>query len=109
MKFDFSDIQNCENVDHVRDLVKISPDAFHNLIRYARRLYNESSLAMRQFAKADDNGTPMTPELEQARLFFGCQFNATKNFFHLCEKAKLLPTVSCRMSKKDMLELVYNL
>jgi len=109
MKFDFSDIENCENVDHVRDLVKISPEAFHNLTRYAQKLYNESSLAMRQFVKADDNGTPMTPELDQAREFFGRQFNATKNFFNLCEKAKLLPTKKRRMSKKDMLELVYNL
>jgi hypothetical protein len=109
MRFDISDIQNCENVDDARNLADISPDAFQNLIRYAQRLHNEASLAMRQFAKADDNGTPMTPELERARVFFGCQFNATKHFFHICEKAKLLSTVTPRMSKKDMLELIYNL
>jgi hypothetical protein len=109
MRFDFSDIQSCENVDDVRDLEKICPNAFQNLIRYAQKLYNESSLAMRQFKKADDNGIPMTPELDHARSFFGRQYHATKNFFYLCEKAKLLPTVTPRMSKKDMLELIHNL
>jgi len=109
MKFDITDIRDCETVDDIRNMADISLDAFQNLIRYAKRLHSEASLAMRQFAKADDNGTLMTPELEQARIFFSCQFNATKNFFHLCEKAKLLPTKTRRMSKKNMLELVYNL
>jgi len=106
MRFELIDIRACQTVDDVKNLVKISSDAFQNLMVYANNLFLEASVVLNQLEDVETREGLLGPKLIEAKETFTRQEGEVRNFFALCNKAGILVTRSRSPSKKTLKALV---
>ena len=106
MRFELIDIRACQTVDDVKNLVKISSDAFQNLMVYANNLLVEASVVLNQLKDVEGKWGPLGPKLIEAKEIFTRQESEMKNFFALCNKAGIIVMKNRPTSKRSLKEIV---
>lgn len=102
MRYELIDIKSCETVDDVRNLVKISPDAFHNLTKYAGKLLNEASLMLAHISKIESKGETLSPQGVTAKEYFLSQRSFVGRFFRLAKEGGIISESKRPLSKAEM-------
>lgn len=102
MRFELIDIQSCETVDDVRNLVKISPDAFHNLTKYAGKLLNEATLMLAHISRIESKGEILSPQGDVTKEYFVNQRSTMNKFFRLAKEGGMIGESKRPLSKAEM-------
>ena len=112
MKFDLYDVaeRSRMSVDEFKkfDLI-IGSSNTYSLIRYARKLHNEATLALAKLARFVHGGGEMTAELGEVQNKFELQRSVSNSFLRLAKDAGLAEEIVRPMTKRRALEIVNEL
>lgn len=106
MRFEFQDLQNVNNTEDARNLVKVCPNAFINLTKYAQRLFNEASLVLAQISSIEHREETTPFELIEAKERFQAQQAQCRRFLNFCKEAKLISEIKTATAKSALKNLV---